>query len=285
MLGTRLLSAPGFAAIGVLATCALASAAPDSSGSVARHPVRDAGRALRTLGSDAWFIASAPARMDRGDALMLAGVAGITAVVFNNDEAILRAALRNHDDPIYAPIKRLGYNLEPLGLMGNTLPWYFGTMVVGYAIDSRPMTVIPAEIIESHFLAGGVRNLSKLFIGRRRPFENEGPRAFEFDGGTSFPSGHTSVVFELATILSEHADRWPVTVTAYALATTVAIQRVDSRNHWASDVVVPAVTGTLIAKTIVKRHRLAPEGRAAWRVHPAVSAGGTPALAVTVGLR
>ena len=236
--------------------------------------MRDAGRALRTLGSDAWFLASSPARMDGRDALTLAGVVAATAVVFNHDEAILRAARRNHDDPIYAPIKRLGYNLEPVGLMGNTLPWYFGTMVVGYAAGSRPLTVIPAEIIESHFLAGGVRNLSKLLLGRRRPFENQGPRAFEFDGGTSFPSGHTSVVFELATILSQHAQRWPVTVTTYALATTVAIQRVDSGNHWASDVVVPAITGTLIARTIVDRHRQGTSATVAATLGPVLTPGG-----------
>ncbi len=265
MLVMLALGAPAFAA--PAAPGAPAPSAP------ARRPLHDAGHALRTFGADAWFLGSSPARMGPGDALALAGLAGVTAVLVANDEAILAASLRNHDAPVYAPVKRLGYNLEPLGLMGNTLPWTFGAMLTGYAIGHRELTVIPAEIIESHFLAGGVRNLSKLFIGRRRPFENRGPRAFEFDGGTSFPSGHTSVVFEVATILSEHARRWPVTVTTYALATTVAIQRVDSRNHWASDVLVPAVSGTLIARALVERHR-APSVASAGAATDAPGAGG-----------
>ncbi|MEO5616243.1 MAG: phosphatase PAP2 family protein [Candidatus Eisenbacteria bacterium] len=207
--------------------------------------------------------------MDRGDALLLAGTLAVTAAVYVNDEAILRASLRNGTHPAYRAVLRLGYNLEPLGLMGNTLRYYFGTMALGYAINSPTLALIPAEIIESHFLAGGVRNLTKLILGRRRPFEHKGSRAFEFDGGTSFPSGHTSVVFEIATVLSEHAHRWPVTVTTYALATTVAIQRVDSQTHWASDVVVPALTGTLIARTIVDRHR-----QTSWAVVPVVTPGG-----------
>jgi membrane-associated phospholipid phosphatase len=126
-------------------------------------------------------------------------------------------------------------------------------------------------------IAGGVRNGAKLFIGRRRPFEDQGPDAFEFNGGTSFPSGHASVVFELATILSHHARRWPVTVATYGIATTVAVQRVSSRNHWPSDVFVPAVTGTLIARSIVRRR----DERAAWAIVPGVSPNRSLGLLVT----
>ena len=270
----------------------------------ARRPLRDLGRAIQIFGSDAGAIVSAPARMDVHDALFLAGTIAATAVVFTNDEAILRASLRNGQDPVYRPVLRMGYNLEPLGLMGNTLRYYFGTVALGYAVGSPTLTLIPAELIESHFLAGGIRNLSKLLLGRRRPFEHQGARAFEFDGGTSFPSGHTSVVFEAATILSMHARRWPVTVVAYGLATTVAIQRVDSGTHWASDVIVPVITGTLIARTLVDRHRRtawasAPRGRpedsgaagasgqtghrTAWAVTPRMTSGGAPGVGVSIG--
>jgi membrane-associated phospholipid phosphatase len=264
---------PGVATAEGIAARDSSAAAPAARSGFERRPLRDVGRTLQILGSDGWALASSPARMDRGDALFVLGTAAATAVVFANDEAILRASLRNGSDPTYRAVLRVGYNLEPFGLMGNTLPYYFATMALGYAADSPTLALIPAEIIESHFLAGGLRNLSKLFLGRRRPFESRGPRAFEFDGGTSFPSGHTSVVFEVATVLSEHARRWPVTAVTYGLAATVAIQRVDSGNHWASDVIVPAITGTLIARTIVDRHR-----RTAWAAAPEESRGRTGAM-------
>ena len=48
----------------------------------------------------------------------------------------------------------------------------------------------------AHFIAGGIRNVGKFIVGRRHPYEDQGPRSFEFGHGTSFPSGHTSVLFE-----------------------------------------------------------------------------------------
>ncbi|HYM81178.1 MAG TPA: phosphatase PAP2 family protein, partial [Candidatus Limnocylindria bacterium] len=81
-----------------------------------------------------------------------------------------------------------------------------------------------------------------------------GARRFVPDGGTSFPSGHASVIFELATIASHHARSRPVSILAYTLATTVALQRVEARTHWPSDVFIAAATGHIIAKTITRRH-------------------------------
>jgi membrane-associated phospholipid phosphatase len=252
----------------------VAAPAPGSSG---RNPGRDALRGVRTVGSDAWAIFSSPARLDRKGAAWLAGTAAVTAIVYNNDEAIRRAFLRQHGNPVYDAALKLGNNLEPLGYMGRIALYYVGALGLGYAFGNRPLTVIPGQILESHAIAGGVRNLSKILVGRRRPFENRGPSDFAFDGGTSFPSGHTSIAFEIATILSLHAKRWPVTVSSYALATTVAMQRVDSGNHWASDVVVPAVTGSLIARTIVRRH----EDRT-WAVVPSLAPDGAAGLQVVV---
>lgn len=248
-----------------------------AAGSSGQNPGRDALRGVRTLGSDAWTIFSSPARLDRTGAAWLAGTALVTAVVYNNDEAISRAFRRQHGDPVYDAVLKLGNNIEPIGYMGRMAPYYVGALGLGYAFRNRPLTVIPGQIIESHIIAGGVRNLSKVLVGRRRPFENRGARDFSFDGGTSFPSGHTSIAFEIATIVSSHAGRWPVTVSSYALATTVAMQRVDSGNHWASDVLVPAVTGSFIAKTIVQRHE-----ERVWAIVPSFAPDGATGLQLVV---
>jgi membrane-associated phospholipid phosphatase len=242
-----------------------------------RKPVRDVLRGVRTLGSDTWFVFSSPARLNRNGAAWLAGTALVTAVVYTNDEAISRAFQRQHGNPVFDAALKLGNNIEPVGYMGRMMPYYVGALGLGYAFRNRPLTVIPGQVIESHLIAGGVRNFSKLLIGRRRPFEDEGPRSFEFAGGTSFPSGHTSIAFEIATILSLHAKRWPVTAATYALATTVAMQRVDSGGHWPSDVLVPAVTGTFIARTIVRRHE-----ERVWAIVPSFARDGATGLQLVV---
>lgn len=253
------------------------SAAPAAPVAAGRQPARDVWRGVQTLGSDSWAIVTSPTRMNRTGAAWLAGTAIVTAVVYNNDEAILRMLHRQHGDPVYDAVLKVGDNLEPLGYMGRTAPYYVGVLGLGYAFGNRPLTVIPGQIIESHIIAGGLRNVGKVIIGRRRPFEDKGPRDFSFDGGTSFPSGHASIAFEIATVLSEHARRWPITVTAYALASAAALQRVDSENHWASDVVVPAVTGTFIARTIVRRHE-----HRTWALVPTLAPGAAPGVQLVV---
>lgn len=55
-------------------------------------------------------------------------------------------------------------------------------------------------------------------------------------------------------------DRWDahqpiVTVAAYSLATTIALNRIETRNHWSSDVFIAAAYGTLVARTVVRLHR------------------------------
>jgi membrane-associated phospholipid phosphatase len=145
--------------------------------------------------------------------------------------------------------------------MGKTNPFYIAALGAGYAFNVRTLRTIPTEILESHLLAGGIRNVGKLLVGRKHPYEHEGPYQFDFGKGTSFPSGHTSVVFELATIASMNARSLPVTIGAYALATTVALQRIDSLNHWPSDVFVAATYGTLVARTVVQLHEQRESGR------------------------
>jgi len=45
-----------------------------------------------------------------------------------------------------------------------------------------------------------------------------------------------------------------VTVVLYGLATTGGLQRIHALQHWPSDVFLSALSGTLIARTVVRRH-------------------------------
>ena len=213
------------------------------------------GHALHSLGSDAVYVATSPLRLDKEGALWTAAVIGTGLLIYSEDQALYDDARRSRGNGVYDAALNMGENLEPVGLMGRTWPYWTGLWAVAKVARIEVLQQIPAEVLESHFIAGGIRNGGKLLLGRRRPFEGFGPRKFELNGGTSFPSGHTSVVFEIATVLSHHARRWPVTVATYALATTVAVQRVESGNHWASDCFIPAVTGTVIAHTVVLRNQ------------------------------
>lgn len=243
-------AASAYGAQGGDATQAAAPAAHDGG----RDPGGDLARGARAFGSDLWYVVSSPARLDREGAAWLVAFLAVGGVIYANDEALHEALLRNREEEPYRTFGDVGDALEPVGFMGHTNPYYIAALGVGWALQIDWLTNVPAQILESHLISGGLRNAAKVAIGRRRPFETDDPYTFEFDGGTSFPSGHASVVFELATILSHHARSTPVTVLAYAAATSVALQRVHDSTHWPSDVYVAAVSGTLIARTVIGRN-------------------------------
>lgn len=272
---------PGLSSAPDTVTVAIAPAPPAQAGGARSIP----GRAMRgalNFASDAWYVVSSPARINRRGAIVLGIVVAAGGAVYANDEEILAASDRNHDSPIWRDIKEVGTFVEPTGWMAKTIPFHVAACVAGYAFDVRPLREIPLQVIESHLISGGIRNSFKLFAGRRRPFENKGPYFYEFNGGTSLPSGHTSTMFELATVLAHHSHSKLAGVALYALATAGAVERIQSRSHWPSDVFLSAIAGTLVARTVIHRH----EERAA-KAHVGffIDGGGTPRVGVTVPLR
>lgn len=65
----------------------------------------------------------------------------------------------------------------------------------------------------------------------------------------SFPSGHTSGAFTAATVLSRRHG-WRLGLPAYALASVTAMNRMEDRRHFASDVVAGAVLGIVIGRAV-----------------------------------
>ena len=100
------------------------------------------------------------------------------------------------------------------------------------------LTVILAEAI-----SGGLKPL----LRRDRPpaSETDPLPLVDVPATYSFPSGHATVSFACATILTFAIPR--LVVPLYALAALVAFSRVYVGVHYPSDVVVGAVLGILIA--------------------------------------
>ena len=250
-------------------------------------PLRDARQGVATLVGDSWFVITSPTRMRLHDALLTAGIGAVALVAYAHDQEITDAFQRSRGEPLYDLMIKPGRAIEPVGNMGNTLAYYAGGLIIGYAFHIDPLRELTSEFIESHFISGGARNIAEITIGRSRPFEDHGPYFFQFQGGSSFPSGHASVVMELATILSHHAHFLPFSIAAYGAATTACLERIDGKGHWASDVIVGAATGHIIAKTVVRLHdqrRAARHAEMCWRESLQPVGGwrqGAPYLGVT----
>ena len=110
----------------------------------------------------------------------------------------------------------------------------------------------------------------KFATGRQRPRQSpdDADEFSPFRGGTSFPSGHTTLAFSVAAALDqETSSRW-VPWIAYPAAALTGWSRVHDRQHWVSDVVGGAALGLWAGREIDIRER---EGRLpmlrAWPVY------------------
>jgi hypothetical protein len=207
--------------------------------------------------------------------LWIGGIIATTGIIYIYDEEIHDWFQRNKDEEFYGWFDDIGESIEAAGHMGKTNRYYFGALVLGYVLKIEPLTTISAQILESHFIGGGIKNLLNILVGRHRPYEGLGPDAYDFNGGTSFPSGHASNIFQVANILSHHFRHWPFRVLFFSLATSICLQRVASSQHWPSDVLSAAVFGYAVSREVLRLHE---ERRIS--LGPAVPEGGGVGLAV-----
>jgi membrane-associated phospholipid phosphatase len=82
----------------------------------------------------------------------------------------------------------------------------------------------------------------KVTVGRERPDGSD---------NQSFPSGHTSQAFAMASVAQHHYG-WKIGVPAYALAGLMGASRIHEDKHWLSDVVAGAALGYIAGRTVVR---------------------------------
>lgn len=128
--------------------------------------------------------------------------------------------------------------------------------LLAFATDSSEWLTISLMYAEAFLLANGIKELTKTFVFRPRPYMYfDGYPQKKIDEGDwddSFFSGHTTLAFTGAAFTSYvfakyHPDspwRFAVAAGSYALAAATGIMRVAGGNHFATDVLVGAVVGT-----------------------------------------
>jgi membrane-associated phospholipid phosphatase len=108
--------------------------------------------------------------------------------------------------------------------------------------------------------SGIVAAVLKSSTQRRRPRAGEERGEF-FEGGLSFPSGHTIAVWSLATVVAnEYRDKHLVQIGAYGLAAAVSVSRFTGRNHFLSDVLVGSAIGYGIGRYVYRTHHVSSQG-------------------------
>lgn len=210
---------------------------------------------ISTYLSDSWNVLIAPTHMQKKHIVPLTGIAVTAGVLYYFDEDLTKAFDRGRGNTLYDRTIKLGEGLEPMGQIERMNPICMGGFLAGYFLHSPKLQTASLQIIESMAIASGYKTIIREIVGRSRPSEKRGARYFKLYQGESFPSGHTSNAFQVATILSYHVNWKPFTIACYGTATTIGLQRIDANLHWASDVFMGAVYGTAVAKLLLRLHK------------------------------
>ncbi len=85
----------------------------------------------------------------------------------------------------------------------------------------------------------------KYIVNRQRPYERYPDRIHPFstESSPSFPSGHTSSAFALATSLSVRYPKWYVIAPSALWACSVGVSRMNEGVHYPTDVLAGAAIG------------------------------------------
>jgi membrane-associated phospholipid phosphatase len=110
------------------------------------------------------------------------------------------------------------------------------------------------EVLTAVLFSGIAGQVLKIGFGRFRPYTNKGADAFSplkiSASNSSFPSGHTLTAFTVSSVLAKRISNPYVSCGLYGVALLTGTQRIYSDNHWASDVVLGAIMGTVIGRFV-----------------------------------
>jgi hypothetical protein len=116
---------------------------------------------------------------------------------------------------------------------------------------ARETGLLSAEALINSVIVGGAL---KGITQRARPLAG-GERSEFFDGGSSFPSGHSTQAWAVAAVIaSEYKHRPAVQIAAYGIASAVSVARFTGHKHYLSDVVAGSALGYGIGKFVYNAH-------------------------------
>ncbi|MCJ7580876.1 MAG: phosphatase PAP2 family protein [Candidatus Aminicenantes bacterium] len=210
---------------------------------------------LKQFGRDAVSVVSSPLHWKGRNFFTLAAVVGTGALCFLTDQNIKRWVDSNNAgifDDIWESITNTGNGV----FLGGLLASHY---IVGEIFKLDNMRKIALLGVESFVISGVLVGLLKYSIGRARPYTGESRASFHpFSSASSyysFPSGHATSAFSVATVIAEHSKEFLVDLAAYGMATLVAMSRIQKNKHWVSDVFIGSVLGFLIGKKISDLNR------------------------------
>jgi membrane-associated phospholipid phosphatase len=192
-----------------------------------------------------------PFHLRGGDAKWIAPLGVSTAILLSTDR---NTAAELGEGGGHSTRLRWSRNISQAGAAytaGGVAAAFYFYGCSKYKARARETGLLAAEALVDTAM---VTEALKLVSNRPRPLADSGRGDF-LDGGNSFPSGHSSTAWTLATVVAmEYHDRPLIKWSAYGLATAVSISRYTGRNHFLSDVLVGSALGYGIGRYVYKTH-------------------------------
>jgi hypothetical protein len=170
----------------------------------------------------------------------LVGAAATGAGSLLDDE--VRDAIADEDDEL---AEFADDYLGPAGLGVVTL----GLFVGGRYAESPRFRAMSYDLGEAVLVNLGYTAVMKAAVSRERP---------NGSNDESFPSGHTSNAFAMASVAEAHYGR-KVGIPAYLAASLVGASRLRSNAHWLSDVLAGAALGHIVGRAVVRQNDKPPK--------------------------
>ena len=224
------------------------------------------------LAEDVKHVLAAPARWDEQDwhnlGFAAAGVVGVAAIL----DRPIRDEMRRHapnDNRFFHDVERFGVQYS-FGVLG-------GFYLAGAIGNNDTAISVAQDGLAASIIATGIITPTIKFVtGRARPRENVGVAYFHpfspsYSSNSSFPSGHATQAFAVASVIASHYDKAWVAYSSYMVAGLVGAARIYHDAHFTSDVLAGAMIGTLVGKTVVAHNKSLRSGKAA--VLPEIAPG------------
>lgn len=222
------------------------------------------------------YILSTPSRIDENSLTVIGGLSIMTAGIMAGIDTPVYNSTQSYDhapNSLLAAPGRFYDTVNPSLFAFGSSGLLIGS---GYLLKDKKMARTGWTAVEAIVLTQLATGFLKTTVGRERPFVRDGNFDFDLfdinDGNSqrSFPSGHTSKIFALSTVIASSYDSPWVRIPAYGLAGSVALQRVESGKHWVSDVVVGGAIGYFMGRALAKQNGLV---KSSSRVYPVVQGG------------
>lgn len=214
---------------------------------------------LESFSNDFLRVTSSPKGWAEKDVIRLAAVIASGSLFFALDGKIRdwnKDSRGSTSEDISGLISPLGHGL----FLGSSLILIYTAGEIGEDSKLRKTALLG---LESWIISGVIVTGIKVFTGRARPHSGESStRFYPFSLRSrhhSFPSGHASSAFAVATTIADQSESLSVDILSYSLATLVALSRIHDDKHWASDVFIGAAIGYFISKKIAALNSKEPQ--------------------------